>query len=185
PPWSLHRRRCAARTSVRPQGGRIGTLAIQRPKKACGCGAVPRAAARPWRRSGPSHEAAPACPHGALRPLALIGPIGALKDFAVHLPALLAAEPKITPNRLERRPLSDQPLKVFERIRAIFLLKLPLKFIRRLNVEFMAPVSHSRHSDVQYAGNLRIGERLSLDFGPQKLFKMGLIDVHCSPPCPP
>ena len=81
-------------------------------------------------------------------------------EFVVHLPGIFAAEPKITPNRLERRPLSDQALKAFERIRAIFLLKLPLKFIRRLNMEFMAPVSHGRHSDVQYTGNLRIGERL-------------------------
>jgi hypothetical protein len=122
--------------------------------------------------------------HHGLRPLALMGTIGALIEFVVHLPGIFAAEPKRAPNLLQCRPMSYQAVKAFERIRTIFLLKLPLKFIRWLYVEFIAPVGHCRRAHLQQTGNLRIGERLQFDFGPNKLFDMGLIDFHRSSPCP-
>ena len=87
--------------------------------------------------------------HHGLRPLALMGTIGALIEFVVHLPGIFAAETKIAPNLLQGRPMSYQAVKAFERIRTIFLLKLPFKFIRWLNVEFIAPVGHCRRAHVQ------------------------------------
>jgi hypothetical protein len=104
----------------------------------------------PWTNRG---GLGPVCrggrPHEGLGPLALMGTIGAMIEFVVYLPGIFAAETKRAPNLLECRPMSYHEVKACERIRTMFLLKLPLKFIRRLDVEFIAPVGHCRRAHVQ------------------------------------
>jgi len=119
-------------------------------------------------------------PPAGLHPLAPLGTQGARGEFVGHVPGVFAAKPEIVapisrgvaPWRI-RVAKHSSACKAFERIRTIFLSDLPLASVRQFDVEFITPAGHSRRAHVQETGDLRIGERLHLDCGPQECFARG------------
>lgn len=90
-------------------------------------------------------------------------------ELVVGLPGIFPSEFKMTSNILECSPVADYPVESFDRVRAVFFLKLPPKLISQLDIKLLAPMCHGGSADIEQTGNLRISQRLNLHFLSDKL----------------
>ena len=90
--------------------------------------------------------------------------------FIIHLPGIFLAETKIPTNVLQGSTALYHCVKPLERILAILIFEMTHEFVSRLDVEPIAPMGNCARSDIEQAGNLRIGQRLAFHFFPDKLF---------------
>src|SRR5262245_5159685 len=102
--------------------------------------------------------------------LTLMFTVGAMIKFVVNLPSILTTETKIASDLLQSSSISYHHVKALKSILAVFLFKLSLKFIGRLDVKLITPMRYCRSTHVEQTSNLCISQSLNLYFFTNKLF---------------